>query len=298
MLQSVLIAEPGSGSTTFVGLLYLAQTRLSTERLDSFRFSAPPEALARLSPIYAELLAGNFPRSLAPEDAAQIRLDMAYRPPPGWRPFRREIEFEPKFRAECRWVRAPFEAVALALEGTRPDPAMLASLTGPTTVIFVLDPSSDGPDAPAATSARDGAMERILQQLSQRRGADGGRLSGCLHPLFVITKLDALPDPVTPKISRRDLVDEDRLRSSGPKIGRSLLEALAPRTSAFCRSNAGRVDAPVVFFSYVRPTAGTGPGTSGLETQTLPDKRHEPVYPFSQYRGLIGHLGDLAAREA
>jgi hypothetical protein len=297
VLRTVLLAEPGAGSTTFVGLLYLAQTRLATERADAFRFSSPPESIRHLSVLYEQLVAGEFPAPLAPEAVPQIRLDMAYSSPTHWSPFHRATAFEARSRAECRWIRAGFDAVASALEGGGSGPGTDVDLRTSTAPIFLLDPRH--PDGAAgvggaAPSNRDAAILRILKELARGRGPGGTTAPSRLHPLFVITKTDALPEDLAPTVRRKDLLDEDLPAVEGARIGRVLIDALVPQSVGFCRSSGPTVGEPAVFLSYVRGTVGPASGADRVLTRTLPDHRHEPVYPFNQYRALVDHLGDLA----
>jgi hypothetical protein len=300
VLRTVLLAEPGAGSTTFVGLLYLAQTRLATERADAFRFSSPPESIRHLSVLYEQLVAGEFPAPLAPEAVPQIRLDMAYSSPTHWSPFHRATTFEARYRAECRWIRSGFDAVATALEGGASVPGTDVDLRSSTAPIFLLDPRhpDGGPEVgAAAASNRDDAILRILKELARGPGPRGTTVPGRLHPLFVITKSDVLPEDLAPTVRRRDLLDDDLPAIEGARIGRLLIDALAPQSAGFCRSSGPNVGEPSVFLSYVRGTVAPASGANRILTRTLPDHRHEPVYPFSQYRALVDHLGDLAGHE-
>jgi hypothetical protein len=300
VLRAVLLSEPGSGSTTFVGLLYLAQTRLATERADAFRFSAPPESIRRLSALYASLVAGEFPGALPPEDAAQVRFEMAFHPPGRWRPFRGRTAFDLRYRAEFRWVRSGFDALAGALEAGRAVPGNIGDLRGCTTPIFLLDASTPyvtDPTGGATVPLRDAAMARILREVLHNRSASEGAASVRLHPMIVFTKLDARTREIVPGLPRGEPPDEDVLLAERARIGRGLMDSLIPETSKFCRTAAPNVDEPVPFFSYVRPITQPGTGTGGLVTRTLPDHRQEPVYPSSQYRALIDRLGVLCRDE-
>ena len=300
MLRATVLSEPGSGSTTFVGLFYLALTRLGTERADTFRFNVPPEALGLLAPLYDQLVAGSFPEPVAPVDVAHIRFGLAFSPASSWRPLRRGAGFEPRYQAECRWIRTGFDTVAGLLEAGDSGPGALSDLRGSTTPIFVLGPppprgSLEVGAAPG--SNRDSAIVRILQQLAYRAGAPRGPTGKRLHPVFVFTKMDALPGDVAPTVPRGDLLDEGHLFDNRERIGRSLIEAMIPNTAAFCRSARATVDEPVPFFSYVRTTPGQDPAGPPLLTRTLANHHHEPVFPFSQFRALIDDLGDLSRRE-
>jgi hypothetical protein len=299
MLQAVLITEPGSGGTSFTGLFYLAQTRITTERPDEFRFSAPPESIQRLSSLYQHLVAGEFPAPLAPEDAARIRFEMAYNPPGHGRLFHRGPSFEPRYRAECRWVRAGLDAVARTLEGGPAEPGVLSALSGCTVPIFVLDPRRPDPPAggpPATSSLRDDALARVVRELGRIGGISGITAKKRLRPVVVFTKLDDLPDAVAPMVRRSDILDDTRLAAVAPRLGRALLESVVPRSATVVRTLGATVDEPVAFLSYVRAVSGAG--GAHLATRTLPDHRSEPVYPFPQFRAMVDHLGALAEAEA
>src|SRR5579863_1318873 len=166
--RAILLSEPGSGGTTFVGLFYLAQTRLATERADSFRFSAPPESIRHLSSLYEHLVVGEFPASLAPAEVAQIRFDLAFDSPGRRGLFHRTSGFEPRVGLECRWNRARFEVMARVLEGGAVDPTVSQDLGSYTIPIFLLDPRTEpaSPD-PTGTAppSRDLSIARTLQEL-------------------------------------------------------------------------------------------------------------------------------------
>ncbi len=299
MIRAALLSEPGSGSTTFVGLLYLAQTRIATERADNFRFSAPPDSLRRLSVLYEQLVSGEFPRSLAPEEASQVRFEMGFSPPARWNPLHRGAGFEPRFRAECRWAHAGFDAMNRCLQTGHAEPGVIPDLRTSTAPIFVIDPLSPEPSPGTSPSdtTRDHAVATILHELlpaaTPGRTAPGTRL----HPAFVFTKLDSLPDGRIPAVRGGDLVDDDRLASEGARIGKALIDALLPQTAEFCRSVGTLMDAPVTFLSHAVALPGSDGGVPRLATRTLPDHRHEPVYPLGQFRALIDHLGGLARLE-
>jgi len=298
VLPATLISEPGTGGTTFVGLFYLAQTRLATERSGAFRFSAPPMSMQRLSPLYEQLVAGEFPRPLPPEEAAQIRFEMAFGESRPWGPFRSETKFEPKYRAECRWVRSGFDEILTALDTGRDVAGALGNLAGCTTPIFVLDARPSAPPASAPPrGARDAVISKILEALARRTTPNWASDRRRLHPAFVFARIDSSPNDLAPTVSHGDLLDEKVLLTEGARIGSSLVEALLPQTASFCRSSAANVAEPTVFFSYLREAPGSDPTNRRLVMRTLPDHHHEPVYPFTQFRQLIGHLEELCREE-
>gem|GEM_PF-4062337 len=300
MLRAVLLSEPGSGATTFVGLFYVALTRLASERGDSFRFTAPPESLRRLSALYEPLVAGEFPGSLGPDAAAEIRFELAFSPPAAWRPFHRNTGFDPRFRVDCRWNGAGAASAARLLQGAPAPPGAVNDLLSCTAPIFLVDPRpTEGPggSGPSTASDRDAAVVAVLTELARSGGTVPAPTTRHLHPIFVFTRLDGIPEEVAPSVPRGDPLDEDRLRTDGPRIGRELIDACLPRSRDLCRSRSERIDEPVSFFSYARPVPGAEGGTRHLQLRTLPNHRPEPVYPFTQFRSLIDHLGDLAQRE-
>jgi hypothetical protein len=298
MLPAALLSEPGTGGTTFVGLFYLAQTRLATEHGDTFRFSTPPMSMQRLSPLYEQLVAGDFPRPLAPEDAAQIRFEMAFDEPRHRGLFHSGAEFEPKYRAECRWVRSGFDEILAALETGRDVAGAFGSLAGCTTPIFLLEARPSAPPAGAAPRpARDVLISKILEALALRSAPNWAPDRRRLHPAFVFARIDSVPEDLVPGISHGDLLDEDVLLREGARLGHSLVETLLPQTASFCRSSAVNVAEPTVYFSYLREAPGSDLKARHLLTRTLPDHHHEPVYPFTQFRQLIDHLGELGRED-
>ncbi len=185
--------------------------------------------------------------------------------------------------------------MARVLEGGTATPAVPGDLVGCSTPIFVLDPTRAAPatvsDGPAVPS-RDDSILRILRALGGAPGTGSRAPSPRLDPIFVFTRLDALPEGLSSKLPRGNLLDEDHLTDARDQIGRTLMDAVAPRSGAFCRARSPSAGSPAVFLSYARADSGSG----RLLTRTLPDHRQEPVYPFTQFRGLVDHLGALASQ--
>src|SRR5713226_3579785 len=61
MLRVVIVGDPESGKTTFLGLLYATEVKSGSDKADSLRFHAPLESLEAITLVYQQLMSGSFP---------------------------------------------------------------------------------------------------------------------------------------------------------------------------------------------------------------------------------------------
>jgi hypothetical protein len=293
-LSAVVLAEPGAGSTTFLGLMYAAMVRLGTERTDRFRFTSPPESMTRLARLYAQLMTGELPETPTDADVTELRVELAFRRPPSpWDRLRGDHGFDPADRVGCRWVRMGFESLGGTLRGQGPGTAMSAGITTCRVPIIVLPATSSSPSA-VPPEARDIQLRAVLEALapslpSGRRPATGG-----LHPIVVFTRVDGLPTDELRRFGLDSSLDETTLRNARGPLGQALMERLIPLTHALCVSPNRGMEVPEVFFSYLRVERDNADGSARLAMRTTADHHREPIYPVGEYRGVIERLGVLA----
>jgi len=300
VLRAAVIGEPGAGSTTVLGLLYAALIRWGGDRADPFRFFAPPAALAYLSSSYQRLMAGEFPEPPSDPEIATVQIDLAYRRRPGLLDrIRPGPEFPEVPQVECRWVRAPLHDLARSLAGIgAPPPGGGAGLAGCRVPIFVVPADGTGATEGTGTASAPGTDENIreiLQRLAGPSAVQGGGPAPPVHPVFVFTKLDRISPDLLKSSGVAGSLDEEALLADRPRLATGFLGRILPRPLEGLGGRANPPAGPPVFFSYVHPEPPVPGAAPRLRMRASPGRLVEPEYPWTQYRSLLEHLGELAS---
>jgi hypothetical protein len=300
--SALVVGDPGSGLTTFVGLLYAAQLRLGTEDADEFRFSAERETIRELESIYGELVAGRFPESDVDWETHPLSFVFGFR--------------SGRFGGlRGRSGHRGFDTVRVRVGGISADviaelaehDAVLEDTTrrllrSPVLLPLVdasrLAPPPDGPKSPRLVrfdrrlATTFGLIDRYLATAPDRRRRT-------LHPLFVVTKFDRCPPETVAALQMPPGSPTTWESGTREAIGARILETYFPATSLFLlrtrSSRAATLAPPLWFFSSLRLT-GDAPGAGIVRRSRFPVGGWEPEYPFEEYRGLIEELARLAHR--
>jgi len=298
MVSALVLGSPGSGLTTFLGLLYTAQLRRGTELEDGFRFSAERETVRQLEPIYGELVAGRFPEEDADWESSPLSFLLGRRKRNGGRP-----------------GAGRFDSVQLQIGGMTTESvseladhdAVLESTTRrllrSPIVIALLDATRlrrGGDNTPDPWLVRyDDRLARSLELIAKFVGANQTRGRAELHPLFVITKFDRCPT-----VARAELGLPPGDLQAWPSeirggVAQRALGNYLPNTAlVFDRAKQLRaldIDPPALFFSGLRMEDRNGESRI-VRRSRFPVGSWEPEYPFQEYSSLIATLTGLAHR--
>ncbi len=287
MLRATVLSEPGSGGSTFFGLLYATLVRAATGTQDDFRFTTAPDSLAVLTRMYTELMSGEFPPPPSPEHIAAARLVLAYRRRTGLMRLRPKFDYESAPKIEVRWMRSGFLELGEALSGGISTGPTVSGVVETAVPIFVLPAPGTGAGSPPTGdpgSTRDESVRAVLSALQ------GGGASH-LHPVFVFTHFDRLSDQDRQRWGLHPSVDSDEAGRERPLLEPRAVQEALPRTLEYCAAHGRRVDAPRSFFSMVRTV---GNNARRIALQANADQRQDPVYSTGQYRALVEYLGTFA----
>ena len=295
MLRATVLGEPGSGSTTFVGLFYTALIRAAGEHPDRIRFSLTSDSVELLSRLYAQLLSGEFPESPDPTTAATTRITLAFRrPAPGWNPFRHAEDFDTATKIEFRWLRREWDDLAKpssARDSSSTPGTLLSECAVPIFVVSTLPLRAAPPSTD--TTPQDSKILNILQGLARAPGPAPASSATVLHPIFLFTELDLLSEETLRRMGLGTTLEIGESGGARSRAQSTMFEKLIPRAIDFCDQNRGGVDAPRAYFSYVRLESGPA-GPERIALRTAPDHRPEPIFPLEEYSALIDYLGELS----
>ncbi len=304
MVSAVVVGDPGSGLTTFVGLLYTAQVRLGTETEDRFRFSADRETIRQLESIYGELGSGRFP----------VR-DVSWEEHP--------LTFLLAFRRGSlvglgghRGSDGDFDVVRMRVGGISPHEAAeirsheavwdapLRRLLRSQVPLLLLDASRWPAEAerpvPGLLETYDRNLARTLELLGRSLAAERGRRVRRMHPVFVVTKLDRCPPETRAFLAMP--FGPSATWSDGDRnaLGNRVLARYFPETARFLSGDPPipslTIEAPRWFFSSLAVDQNGNGGARIRRRERTPLGGWEPEYSFEEYRALLEHVAGLARR--
>lgn len=302
-MRAAILSEPGTGGTTFVGLLYATLVRLAAEPEPPVRVSAGPAGLAVLRRLYRELMDGRFPPPCAPLEAARTQIDLEF----GGRPAGRGLlgfgaHASTSPRTALRWARVEFGTLARYLAGgTATGAGELPDLTPLDTPIVVVDAGDAGPTSPTPSpdgGARtsDDRVAEVFRELAELRRVARPPAKLPMRPLVVFSRLDRAPAALARRVGLPEPLDEAALERDRPAIATALLRELLPRTTDSLRRGGAPIDADASFLSLVDTGPEVGPGEPRIRTRPIGGERWAPSYPYGEYRRLIDRLGEIARR--
>jgi hypothetical protein len=304
MSSALILGEPGSGLTTFIGLLYTAQVRYGTEESDEFRFHADRESIRALMGIYGSLGAGQFPEGEVDLTNAPLSFVFGFR--------RHGLSFD---RSAGTGEDPHFSTLRLSVGGETPhdlqqlrdhdvvlDEPFRQMLRSPVLLLLVdaswltseIHNVAGIPMAryDASLAATLGLLERFLESERDRRRRR-------MFPIFVVTKFDRITPEAQNVLGVPPAPPSTWETWTRARVGQRLLEHYLPETH---RMLSGRrpgkvvIDAPVWFFSGLRVQETPTGDRRILRRERIPVGGWEPEYPFEEYRALIDHLRQLVQR--
>ncbi len=301
MSSALVVGNPGSGLSTFLGLLYTAEVRLGGEKADEFRFHADRESIRRLEGIYGELGDGRFPESEVDWGRSPLTFLIGFKrtglrpvlprgatPEVDFRPFRVEIGgLSTEEVAELGDQDAVLDGSTRRLLRSR----IVLPIIDASTIPDDLGEPADGPFPEDLRLAR--ALDLLLRFLSAERDRHDRKL----FPLFVLTKCDRFSAAAARRLDAPSGPPASWDPEARSAFGTRLLAEQLPETlRTLGGARARRVDAadPVWFYSEV--------GTEEREGIRIrrrwraPAGGWEPEYPFEEYRALLDRLGEIAYR--
>lgn len=296
MSPAVVLSDRGSGTTTFLGLLYAALVRWGSSGHDGFRVHASHDSIRAIKDVYGSLMDGHFPShglEYGRDDLSFVLgYDRVHKVLHGHRPSGRSLSVhvasveelsELRGRAVVMddWlrVRLSSQVALVVLDATRlpVDPKSLLSLPH------------------HAFRRYDAAVASCLSLLETYLRADRARQRALLQPIFVLTKADL----ISPEL-RAQLGGPPPPLSAGPaRRTRWVEEAISermPQTHGLLAGDGSgiRFAAPMLFVSSVL----TEPSPSGEvrihRRLRLPEGGYEPDYPYEEFAALIAHLQRFA----
>ncbi len=299
MTTALVVGEPRSGQTTFVGLLYTAVVRFGTEEGDRFRFHADRESIRRLEAIYGALGDGRFPEVDLDPDAGPLRFVFGFRRSGlgGWA--RGGSDEDGDFLTVPVQVGG-FPTAEVAELGERLpvlDEATRHLLRSPILVALVnaaalLVPPAADASGPAAR--RDHELARAMETVVRFLALERRRKERTLYPIFVLTQFDRAPEATLHALAAPAGPPSSWSLADRGAFGLRVLETFLPETARFLGTAGGtRVTvAPAAWFFSGIATEDRGPdGIRVRRRSRLPEAGWEPEYPYEEYRGLLLELG-------
>lgn len=307
MTNAVVLTDRGSGTTTFLGLLYCALVHAGSALEDELRVHASHGTLRALRGIYAEMMAGDFPSEAneLPRDELAFLLDFTSRSP-SWRPFGHRP-------TEVKLEIASLEAFAdLRSHSYVSDTAVRARVASQ--IALVLVDAGRLPSEPVTLEEGSGVMwsrfdsmvARAFEILEAYHRLDRPRRRMPLQPVFILTKFDRLPSALR-RLTRGGLVPSPTATAARGTWLEAVLAPRLPRAWSSLRLEDGDsgFDSPVWFASWV--------GLEERDPDAIRIRRRagarlgswEVDYPQAEFEALLALLhklsspiGDLAAASA
>lgn len=302
MTSALVVGSPGSGRTTFVGLLYTAVVRFGTEEADQFRFTAERESIRRLEAIYGALGAGRFPAGDLLREEEPLRFIFGYRRTVFGRWGRGGRAGAPEFDTVPVHVGAiPAAEVAEIRQHAPVLDEATRRLLRSTVVIALVNSASllpyGGVPDPLPLVRYDRELAQTLETVSGFLALERRKKARQLHPLFLLTQFDRIRPDVLAALEARSGEPSTWSTPDRERFGERLLDAYLPETAKFLAEGqrTGTVSLPASwFFSRLATEEGGAGGVRIRRRSRLPSAGWEPEYPYEEYRALLLELGNLA----
>jgi hypothetical protein len=293
----VILSDRGSGQTTFLGLLYDAQTRYATQAPDRFRFHAPRASLLALSAAYQDLRLGKFPSESDRVGSVEIQFFLAYR----------SLGL-PRLLAKLARKRnsGSFESIEFLVPGKGLSQSPVAASALPDLRYpglfrcdgFLLLVDGGKLLAPEGSVERerirtyDASLAKLLRSLRDRPEDDRAPL----YPVFVFLKFDSVLRSAFRSAKLKPMPPPLAATKERQRYGEALLQHDLPQTLAEVRSEAPRgapFAPPAYFFSSIRTAVRPGkPPRIVRVTRTLAE--WEIDYSYPEYEALLAHFRTIA----
>lgn len=302
MGSALILGEPGTGLTTFVGLLYTAQVRYGTEDSDEFRFHADRESIRSLMGIYGALGDGRFPEGDVDLGSAPLTFVFGFRrgglrrgsPGPGLA--------GPGFSTVRLIVGgvAPHDMAYLRDHDAVLDEPMRRLLRSPI-LLLLIDASyltSDLKTIAGLPMVRyDAALAGTLDLLGKFLEADLDRKRRRMFPILVVTKFDRVRPEALDILGAPPAPPSTWGKDIRARVGERLLKNYLPETARYLtqpKHGKLEVEPPAWFFSGLRVQEDASGELRILRRERPPLGGWEPEYPFEEYRALIDLLRRLS----
>ncbi len=301
MTSALVVGEPNSGRTTFVGLLYTAVVRFGTEEADRFRFSAERESIRRLEAIYGALGSGRFPEADLLREDEPLRFVFGFRRS-GFGRLPRPGGDDEEFDA------IPVHVGGMAADEVAELGAHAPVLDDPTrrllqsSVVIALINAAAVPPAPGGIDGLPiarydlelaGTLETVARYLALQRARKARRL----YPLFVLTQFDRIPEATLRAFGAPAGEPTSWSKTDRAAFGSQVLDTHLPETSRFLnRGREARVVTapPTWFFSELALEQDRAGETRIRRRSRIPLGGWEPEYPYEEYRALLLELAHRA----
>lgn len=295
MVSAIVLGDRGAGTTTFLGLLYASLVRWGVQEGQGFRVHASHATLRAIKEVYASLLSGEFPPRQAELKRPELSFVLEY-PPQGVR--RMLPAREP--RGLTLHVADVQELAELHGRSVVMDDGLRGALESRIAIVLVDASRLPEDDAAGALPGHhpfrrfDSAVASTLALLQAYRSLDPHRRRTHLHPLFVLTKLDAMTSALT-------LRPEGSLPPPSASLGRrrawgeSLLASRIPQTWGVLTGQARgvRFDGPWFFGSGLQLDPGPSGSARIRRRPTAAIGGWEPAYPREEYDAMLALLEEL-----
>ena len=296
MASALVVGEPGSGVTTFVGLLYTAVVRFGNEEADGFRFHAERESIQRIQEIYSSLGSGHFPEVTLGGESTPLTFMFGFR--------RSGLSSDSDFDSVPVQV-AELQAEDIAeIEKHNPvldDPTrqlLRSTVVVPLVNAALLSPETGGIDG-LPMARYDHALARTFEIVARFLAVERNRKARRLYPLFVLTQFDRIPAATLQALEAPAGSPTEWARADRVGFGARLLDRHLPETGRYlfhARDARVVVAPPIWFFSELGLDPKVGDEPRIRRRSRVPVGGWEPEYPYEEYRGLLMEIGRLARR--
>jgi hypothetical protein len=298
--SALVVGEPRSGRTTFVGLLYTAVVRFGIEETDRFRFHAERESIRRLEAIYGSLGDGHFPEGDVDREGEPLQFVFGFRRNgfAGWTRGGGEGDFD---TVPVRVGGFAADEVAELAEHTPVlDEPTRQLLRSPIVIALVnaasLPPEPGGIDG-LPIARYDQVLARTFETVARFLAAERNRRARRIYPLFVLTQFDRIPEGTLRALGAAPGEPQSWSEEVRSDFGARVLLTHLPETARFLRRARDErvVPAPACwFFSGLATEEVGGDGLRIRRRSRLPLGGWEPEYPYEEYRNLLLELGRRA----
>lgn len=300
MLHVAVVGDHGSGKATFLGLVYATLVRSGAGRDDALRFHVAYESLDEITGLYQPLMSGSFPDVAAKEGVRELTVEVGGPVAKAGLLHRRSAGNAGASAVLRFTLPGSLEEATAGLNrgATFGTGAWRDALDADVLVVLVdgtklLAGPADPPSAPLAGC--DGRVTALLVAI-QRWRSSGGRST--LHPVFVVSKFDAIPGAALQAAKLEPGPPEVRKSGARAAYAKALLEPNLPRTWAALSGPTGkklRFAEPNYVFSRVRTEAKGSPPQKAIRLRRVEGGGWEPDYASDEYVAFLEHVARIAA---
>lgn len=300
MLHVAIVGDHGSGKSTFLGLVYATLVRSGAGREDALRFHVAYESMDEIAGLYQPLMSGSFPDAAAKEGVRELKVEVGGPAAKGGLLHRRGAANGSGAAVLRFTLPGSLEEATAGLNrgATFGTGAWRDALDADVLVVLVdgTKLAANKSESESATlSAFDGRVAALLVAI-QRWRSSGGR--GLLHPVFVVSKFDAVARAVLKTANLEPTPPDVRKSGARASFAKALLAPNLPRTWAALSGPTGkklRFADPGYVFSRVRMEAEGLAPQKAIKLRRIEGGGWEPEYSRDEYVAFLSDVAKIAA---